>query len=82
MEGALDRGFLEAALDAIVIVGEQGQVVEFNPSAEQIFGYLREEVLGHTLSELIVPPSLRDRHQRAFDRFVATRRKKGIRSAY
>ena len=76
MEGALERGFLEAALDAIVIVDEQGRVVEFNPSAEQTFGYLREEVVGQALSELIVPPSLRDRHQRAFDRFVTTRQKR------
>ena len=76
IEGALERGFLEAALDAIVIVDARGQVVEFNPSAEQIFGYLRQQVVGRTLSELIAPPSQRDRHQRAFDRFVTTREKR------
>jgi PAS domain S-box-containing protein len=50
-----------------------GRVVEFNPAAERTFGYTREEALGRTLAELIVPPSLRERHSRAFARFVETR---------
>lgn len=72
MGKARERSFLEAALDAILMVDGQGRVVEFNPSAEAIFGYSRGYALGHTLAELIVPPSLRDRHQRAFDRFIAS----------
>ena len=47
-------------------------MVEFNPAAERIFGYSREEALGRTLAELIVPPSLRERHTRAFARFIET----------
>jgi PAS domain S-box-containing protein len=50
-----------------------GRVVEFNPAAERTFGYTREEALGRTLAELIVPPSLRERHSRAFARFVEVR---------
>jgi PAS domain S-box-containing protein len=50
-----------------------GRVVEFNPAAERTFGYTREEALGRTLADLIVPPSLRERHSRAFARFAKTR---------
>jgi PAS domain S-box-containing protein len=44
-----------------VIADESGCVVEFNPAAERTFGYTRQEALGRTLAELIVPPSLRER---------------------
>jgi PAS domain S-box-containing protein len=65
--------YLQAALDAVIVADGSGCVAEFNPAAEQIFGYTREEALGRTLAELIVPPSLRERHSRAFARFVETR---------
>src|SRR5919106_873819 len=64
--------YLEAALDAVVVADASGCVVEFNPAAERIFGYRRDEALGGALAELIVPPSLRERHLRAFARFVET----------
>ncbi len=65
--------YLQAALDAVVVADASGRVVEFNPAAERTFGYTREEALGRTLAELIVPPSLRERHSRAFARFVESR---------
>jgi PAS domain S-box-containing protein len=49
-----------------------GTVVEFNPAAERTFGYSRDEAVGRTIAELIVPPSLRERHIAAFARFVET----------
>jgi PAS domain S-box-containing protein len=70
-EGQLGA-YLAAALDCIVLVDASGRVVEFNPAAERTFGYTREEVLGQELAELIVPPSLRERHSRAFARFALT----------
>jgi PAS domain S-box-containing protein len=56
-----------------LIADEFGRVVEFNPSAEKVFGYRREEALGRPLSELIVPPALRSSHDSAFARFARTR---------
>jgi PAS domain S-box-containing protein len=70
--GETSRAYLEAALDCVVVADADGRVVEFNPAAERTFGYTRAEALGRTLAELIVPPSLRDRHSRAFSRFVET----------
>lgn len=49
-----------------------GRVVEWNSAAERTFGYTREHACGRLLSELIVPPSLRERHSRAFAHFIET----------
>jgi PAS domain S-box-containing protein len=65
--------YFEAALDCVIMVDAFGRVVEFNPAAERTFGYTRDEALGRTMAELIVPPSLRERHSTAFARFVETR---------
>jgi PAS domain S-box-containing protein len=64
--------YFEAALDCIIIADASGRVVEFNPAAEQTFGYSRDEAVGRTIAELIVPPSLRERHITAFARFIET----------
>ena len=62
--------YFEAALDCVIMVDASGRVVEFNPAAERTFGYSRDEALGRTIAELIVPPSLRERHITAFARFI------------
>jgi PAS domain S-box-containing protein len=66
--------YFEAALDCVIIADASGRVVEFNPAAERTFGYSRNEALGRTMAELIVPPSLRERHNAAFARLVETGR--------
>ncbi|HEX6460433.1 MAG TPA: GAF domain-containing protein [Thermoleophilaceae bacterium] len=65
--------YLDAAIDCVIMADESGRIVEFNPAAERTFGYSRKEALGRTMAELIVPPSLRERHSTAFDRFVKIR---------
>src|SRR4051812_891003 len=65
--------YLEAAIDCVIVADASGRIVEFNPAAERTFGYSRTEALGRTMAELIVPPSLRERHTAAFARFVETR---------
>src|SRR5687768_11017374 len=70
------RAYLDAALDCVIMADASGCVVEFNPAAERTFGYTREEALGRTLAELIVPPSLRELHSEAFARFVETGEKR------
>lgn len=69
---ARSRAYLDAALDCVIMADDLGRVVEFNAAAQRTFGYSREEALGQPLSELIVPPSLRERHTRAFAHFAAT----------
>ena len=59
---------LEIALDAIVIIDADGVLIGFNPAAERLFGHQREDVLGRSLAEIIIPPELRERHERGMAR--------------
>ncbi|HEX2232948.1 MAG TPA: SpoIIE family protein phosphatase [Thermoleophilaceae bacterium] len=63
---------VESALDSLITIDHEGRVTEFNPAAEKTFGYSREEALGREMAELIVPPSLRERHRAALRRYVET----------
>ncbi|MDQ5871211.1 MAG: PAS domain S-box protein, partial [Acidobacteriota bacterium] len=63
---------LETALEGIVTIDEGGKLVEFNPSAERIFGYTREEALGRPMAELLIPPRMRDAHHAGLERHLRT----------
>ncbi|MGH2683706.1 MAG: PAS domain S-box protein [Actinomycetota bacterium] len=69
---ARKAAMLESAMDAVVAIDHQGVITEFNPSAERVFGYRRAEVIGRPMADLLVPPSIRKRHRRAFARYLAT----------
>jgi len=60
---ARKSSIMESSLDSIVTMDHRGFIVEFNPAAEIVFGYHREQVVGHELAELLIPPSLRALHR-------------------
>jgi PAS domain S-box-containing protein len=66
------RAILAAALDCVITIDHRGRVVEFNPAAEDTFGYPAGEAIGRDMAELIVPPSLRRRHREGFTRYLET----------
>lgn len=63
---------VELALDSIISIDHDGRIVEFNPAAERMFGYRRDEVIGRQMAELIVPPHLRAAHYAGLRRYLAT----------
>ncbi|HLQ41389.1 MAG TPA: PAS domain S-box protein, partial [Thermoplasmata archaeon] len=63
---------LDTALDSVIAMDHHGRIVDFNPAAERTFGYRRDEVIGRTLAETIVPPSLRESHRRGLARYLET----------
>ena len=63
---------LASSLDAVVTVDASGRVLTFNRAAEEVFGYAADEALGRDIAELIIPPSLRERHYSALTRHVET----------
>ncbi|MDQ6645381.1 MAG: PAS domain S-box protein, partial [Chloroflexota bacterium] len=63
---------LQTALDAIITIDQQGTVLEFNPAAEQMFGYNRAEILNQDMADFIVPPLLRERHRQGIKLYLAT----------
>jgi PAS domain S-box-containing protein len=64
-------GIVEVALDCIVTIDHAGRFLDFNPAAERTFGYLRAQVLGRELTELIVPPAHREHHRAGMARVLA-----------
>jgi two-component system cell cycle sensor histidine kinase/response regulator CckA len=60
------RSFLDAALDAVVVVDDRGRIAEFNRAAERMFGRDAATVIGCPMAELLIPPRLRDAHDSGF----------------
>ncbi|MBZ5631888.1 MAG: PAS domain S-box protein [Acidobacteriia bacterium] len=52
---------LDAAPDGMILVDRDGQIVLVNAQTEILFGYGREELLGHDL-EILTPERFRGRH--------------------
>jgi PAS domain S-box-containing protein len=69
---ACKAAILDSSLDCIVAIDHQGRITEFNPAAERIFGYDRENVVGKQLADVIIPPSLREKHRAGFAHHLAT----------
>ena len=66
------RWICNISLDAVVTIAEDGTVTDWNPQAEKIFGWNRDEVLGQVLTDLIIPPQYRDAHRSGLSRFLQT----------
>jgi PAS domain S-box-containing protein len=64
---------LESALDSIITMDQHGRIVEFNPASERAFGYTRDEAVGRTVEETIIPPALRPAHRQGLERFLSSR---------
>ena len=56
------RGMIDASLDAVVGMNQQGQIIEWSNQAEATFGWSREHALGASLSDLIIPERYRAKH--------------------
>ncbi|MFD7874061.1 PAS domain S-box protein [Streptomyces sp. NPDC059766] len=66
------RGLLEAAPDAMVIVDDTGVIKLVNAQTEALFGYRREELLGHPV-ELLIPERFRSQHTQHRGGYTANR---------
>ena len=67
------EAIFQTSLDAVIASDKYGICTEFNHAAEQIFGYTREEAVGKTIDELIIPPKLRAAHKAGMDRYRRTK---------
>jgi PAS domain S-box-containing protein len=69
---ALKSAILESALDCVVGMSDEGKIIEFNPAAEATFGYTRDEAMGQSVAELMIPPAYRSLHEKGLAAFRAT----------
>jgi PAS domain S-box-containing protein len=65
---AVRAAVVDSALDSVITIDRRGKVLEFNPAATATFGYSREDAVGRDLADLIIPPSLRDKHRQGLAR--------------
>ncbi|MGS0755713.1 ATP-binding protein [Roseateles sp. GG27B] len=68
------RTIVDAALDAIITMNAEGRVTDWNPQAEQIFGFSRGEALGELFENLIIPVPMRKAHRHELEQFLQTGR--------
>ncbi len=60
------RAFLDTTRDAVIVINFEGNILEFNPAAVQLFGYEAHEILGHSVSHLM-PNDVARKHHRYID---------------
>lgn len=63
---------LRSALDCVITIDHDGNVIDFNPAAENTFGYASEDIVGKRMAELIIPPHARPTHEAGLARYLAT----------
>ena len=64
------RSVVQSTIDAIISSNEHGTVVYWNRSAERMFGYAENEVLGNSLT-MLMPDRFRAAHQRGIESLQA-----------
>src|SRR5262249_16533578 len=66
------RLILETALDAVVVMNSQGVVADWNDRAVDTFGWSREEAIGQTIADLVIPERYREAHRKGLRRYLET----------
>jgi PAS domain S-box-containing protein len=56
---------IETAQDAFVAVGPDGTITDWNPAAQHMFGWSREEAVGKSYIEMLVPQRFRAQQEAA-----------------
>ena len=74
----LEALLVEHSLIAKIICNERGYIVDYNPASEILLGYDRDEMIGASMAELILPERDREAHHAVVKRFLATRESKVV----
>lgn len=56
------RSLVDSAPDAVVVVDGEGQILLTNRRTSELFGYARDEMIGHPI-EILIPERLHARHR-------------------
>lgn len=62
---------VDATHDAVIVINQRGLVTLFNPAAEELFGWNRDEMLGGTL-DVLMPEGYRMQHRQDVASFFGT----------
>ena len=67
------RLMIDTANDAVVTIDPASIIIDWNRTAERMFGWRREEAVGRVLTDLIVPEQHREAHHRGLNRYLQDR---------
>ncbi|WP_174801298.1 ATP-binding protein [Martelella limonii] len=73
-QNLLYESAINASLEAIIVSDETGRILDFNPAAENLFGYKREHTLGVSAEKLIIPKEDIALHRERRKQFLETYR--------
>lgn len=65
------RSLMDNCVDALIIIDEDGTILDFNPAAEKIFQYQAEEVQGSNVS-ILMPEPYRSAHDSYITNYLTT----------
>lgn len=65
------QSIMNTAVEGLIIINDKGVINDVNPSAQRLFGYTREEMLGQNVSMLMGPPH-NSRHDGYLKRYLET----------
>ncbi len=60
----------ESIQDGIIVIDEDGNILSWNPAAERIFGYRRDDVVGKKIWETIIPDRFVEEYKKGFEKFL------------
>jgi len=66
------RAITITATDAIILMNDEGKISYWNPAAEKIFGYTKQEAIGKALHTLLSPSEYHDAYREGFRIFRET----------
>lgn len=67
-----NRTIVASSYSGFVAADQDGRIIEWNDSAERIFGWTHAEAIGQQLSQLIIPASMRTAHEHGMQRYLDT----------
>lgn len=64
------RRIIDSAYDAYIAIDQESRVTGWNLRAEKMFGWSRREVMGRSLTELVIPERNREAHMQGMRRYL------------
>jgi two-component system sensor kinase FixL len=74
---ALLQSLIDTTQDAVITIDQAGRIEVFNASAERIFGYTREEILGQNIA-ILMPEPYASEHQKYIEHYERTGERRAI----
>ena len=72
LQERLKSNLVDSSLDAIVTITGDGEVIDFSPSAERLFGWRKQEILGRQMADFLIPEDFKGAHEKGMNHYLAT----------